>query len=320
MDMTDEHWWKVSLRLKLRQVSGDGFQDFFSTVMGKLHSDDYVRVRPYGAKGDKGCDGYRSSTGELFQCYGALNGDKDKVDYLIKKMDADFHTASAKLGAIMKKWHMVHNLVDGLPVHAVEKLKELEAANPKIKFGFVGLEGFEERVSALKLADKIELLGPAATNKDAQDLQISELKDLIAGIVLAGASGVPAPGELGPVPVDKLEINKLPPHWRSLISGGWQNAPVAADYFDKHHDPLIGEKIAELFRARYQYLKAQHLSPATIMDSLYEYVTGVGTVNPARQVAAQALLAYLFESCDIFENAVARIIHAERSFGLASVA
>jgi len=39
------------------------------------------------------------------------------------------------------------------------------------------------------------------------------------------------------------------------------------------------------------------------MDGLYEYVTGIGTVPTARQVAAQALLAHLFESCDIFESA-----------------
>ena len=38
------------------------------------------------------------------------------------------------------------------------------------------------------------------------------------------------------------------------------------------------------------------------MSSLYEDVTGIGIVLPARQVAAQALLAYLFESCDIFET------------------
>ncbi len=57
-----------------------------------------------------------------------------------------------------------------------------------------------------------------------------------------------------------------------------------------------------MFNARYKYLKAQNLTPASIMDGLYEFVTGIGSVAPARQVAAQALLAHLFESCDIFEN------------------
>jgi hypothetical protein len=108
-----DYQYKISLRLKLRQSSGDAFQDFFSTVMGRLHSDDFVRVRPFGQKGDKGCDGYLQSSGQLFACYGAVNGDKGKVDYLVSKMDEDFAKAKKNLSEIMKEWHMVHNLVDG---------------------------------------------------------------------------------------------------------------------------------------------------------------------------------------------------------------
>ena len=105
-----------------------------------------------------------------------------------------------------------------------------------------------------------------------------------------------------PVSQDKLQTNGLPVYWHHLISGGWRNAHLVSAYFGEHHDPLRGEQIATMFRDRYDYLKSQQLNPASIMDSLYEYVTGIGTVSPARQVAAQALLAHLFESCDIFEN------------------
>ena len=290
------------MRLKLRQTSGDAFQGFFSDVMGKLHADDFVRVRAFGKKGDKGCDGYLNSTGQLFQCYGALNGDKSKAAYLISKMEEDFAKAKEHLSDIMKEWHMVHNLVDGLPVNAVETLKKLEKENPLIKFGFVGLEGFEQRIDELKEGQIEELLGPAATNQDAQDLQVSELRDLIQRLVAVTETVDHKLDEIGPVPVDKLDANDLPPYWKTLISGGWQNAHIVADYLDRHHDPLLGETIAELFQERYQYLKAQTLSPAAIMDGLYEFVTGIGSVAPARQVAAQALLAHLFESCDIFEN------------------
>jgi hypothetical protein len=58
--------------------------------MEKLHGDDFIRVRPFGQKGDKGCDGYLLSSGQIFQCYGAVNGDKSKVGYLISKMEEDF--------------------------------------------------------------------------------------------------------------------------------------------------------------------------------------------------------------------------------------
>ncbi len=116
MDSNKGYWWRVGLELKLRQLSGDAFQDFLGRIMQARHGDDYVRVRPYGQRGDKGCDGYLVSSGQVFQCYGAVNGDGSKVDYLIDKMETDFAKAKAHLADIMKEWHMAHNLMDGLPI------------------------------------------------------------------------------------------------------------------------------------------------------------------------------------------------------------
>lgn len=295
--------WKIALELKLRKCSGTAFQDFFADVMAAKHSSDYVRVRPFGQVGDLGCDGYLQSTGEVFACYGALNGDAGKVDYLIGKMGEDYGKAATSLAPIMKGWHMVHNLVDGLPVPAILKLEALKTEDKKgIQFGFKGLEAFEEVIFSLP-DHKIEaLLGMAATAQDSQNLQIAELRDLVAA-VMAAADVVPIDvTQIRPVPPDKLNFNKLPNHWQSMIAGGWQNAHHVEQYLARHPEPLTGEAIAKLFRGRYQYLKAEGLDAGTIMSSLYEDITGVGVVAPDRQVAAQALLAYLFESCDIFEN------------------
>ena len=58
--------------------------------MSKRHGSDYVRVRAYGRRGDKGCDGYLQSSGQVFACYGALNGELGRVSYLVEKMEEDF--------------------------------------------------------------------------------------------------------------------------------------------------------------------------------------------------------------------------------------
>jgi hypothetical protein len=296
------YWWGVALELKLRKLSGDAFQDFFSTVMSKLHGSDFVRVRAFGALGDKGCDGYLKSTGQVFACYGALNGDGGKVAYLIKKMASDHAKAAKALSAIMSEWHMVHNLVDGLPTEAILQLDVLQKANPKLDFGFVGLEGFQERIFSLPQHDIEELLGPFASLRDMQELELADLRQLVTSIASAAEEVVFDVTSISPVPPAKLDFNNLPGHWRSLIAGGWQNTRLVETYLDKHTDALIGEKIAQVFRSKYAYLKSQHLSPGSIMSSLYDMVAGVAGVTAQRQVAAQALLAHLFESCDIFES------------------
>lgn len=293
----------------MRQLSGDSFQAFFSDVMSAVHGDDFVRVRPYGQRGDKGCDGYLMSSGVLFQCYGAVNADGSKVDYLIGKMEDDFGKAATKLPAVMKEWRMVHILVDGLPVEAVEKLKAIQAANPTVKCGYVGVEGLAEMIFQLGTARIEGLLGPAATGHDAQNLQANELRDLVDAIVVSLDTAVTAE-PIKAVSPQKLTFNKLPNHWRALISFGWQNAPHVATYFGRHPDPLTGERIAKVFRDRYAYLRLQELKPSAIMSFLYTAVTGIGHVPPERQVAAQALLAHLFESCDIFEDAPTQVVPA----------
>lgn len=302
------HWWKIALELKLRRCNGDAFQDFFSTVMTLSHGDDFVRVRAFGKLGDKGCDGYLQSCGHVYQCYGALNG-STKVKTLTAKMETDFAKALAGVPSIMKHWHMVHNMVDGLPSEALITLGALKSANDGLGFSFFGHDGFESRIFALEMAKLEDLLGVVATSQDAQNLQPAELRDLV-GAVAALADQLPVDvNEVRPVSVDKLDFNKLPPTWRWLIANGWQNAHHVDDYLARHSNPLIGEHIAQVLRVRYRYLKAQDLPPGEIMTSLYELVTGspTGSIAPARQVASQALLAFLFESCDIFEDDSAKV-------------
>jgi hypothetical protein len=218
-------WWRIALELRLRQCNGDAFQDFFSHVMGQLHGDDFVRVRPFGKLGDKGCDGYLNSSGQLFQCYGALNGESKQVARLIKKMTDDFGTAATKLAAIMREWHMVHNLIEGVPTEAITTLKALETANPSTKLGFIGLEGFVDRVFRLTPEQIGSLLGPAASPTDARNLDIATLRVLVNELAAAADTAEAGAIDLRPVPVDKLAYNRLPNHWKYLISGGWMNRP-----------------------------------------------------------------------------------------------
>lgn len=299
---SQRYYWRIALELKLRKSNSDAFQDFFSTVMGLLHGDDFVRVRPYGALGDKGCDGYLQSNGQLFQCYGALAGELKQVATLTTKMTDDFAKALKKLAAIMKEWHMVHNIADGLPVEAVTTMNALKEANPSLAFGFVGMEGFSERVFRLQPFQIESLLGPAASDMDATSLDTATLRDLVQHLRSEADAIDFDAQDLRPVPLHKLTYNNLPNHWKWLIAGGWKNAHLVGQYFDRHPDPLTGERIAKLFRDRYEYLKAQLLNPGDIMAALYELVTGIGTVPPQKQVAVQSLLAFLFENCDIFER------------------
>jgi hypothetical protein len=303
MDPDKEYWLRVGLELRLRQSSGDAFQDFFGRLMEARYGQDYVRVRPFGRLGDKGCDGYLRSCGRVYQCYGAVNGEGGKVAYLLAKIKEDFAKARDALRAIMKEWCMVHNLVDGLPIEAVRLLEEIQTSN-SIPCGLVGLENMT--VILFELDDnKIgALIGPMATLGEERNLQPNELRDLVRAILQAvDERPVPPMAEIKEVSVTKLAYNALPSHWAHFISAGWQNAHHVGEYFARHPDPLTGERVAQFFRDRYAYLRAQNLEPSVIIVTLFEMIVGKGRTSVPQIVAAQALIAHFFESCDILEDA-----------------
>jgi hypothetical protein len=302
MDSYQRWSYKLSLELKIRNAHGVAFQDFFSTVMEKLHGDDFVRVRPFGSLGDKGCDGYLSSNGQVFQCYGKLEDAAPNAAAIVKKLGEDYGLAALHLTTIMKEWHFAHNLVNGLPTEAVLELERMKTAFPQHRFGAIGPAGLEERVFRLGDDHLFELLGPAATAEDSRNLRLEEVRDLTDSLMASIDARPIADAEIRPVPRDKLVFNDLPPHWHGLIAAASQNAPYVKQFFERHPKPETGENLAKVFAERYKALKQENLPPGTIMDQLYEQITGMGSVPSQRQVAAQALLAYLFDTCDIFED------------------
>lgn len=304
--MTSEqrYAWQTALELKLRRVSGVAFQDFFSDLMKRCHGDDFVIVRPFGSLGDRGCDGYLATTGRVFACYGKLNDAVPTVAALTGKMDDDYDKACTNLGSIMKEWTFVHNMMDGTPTDAtVIKIGQLKKDHPEHTFTVLGPQGIEDRVLSLREAEIISLIGPAVSAEDTRNMKVEEVAELVDAVMAAvDASSITDDLAPKPVPFEKLEFNKLPPHWCYTIKSAMVNATFVGSYFDTHFDVTRGDRVAGLFKARYEALKAQGLSPGAIIGNLYDDIVGKGTVTNDRVIAAQAIIAFLFEACDIFED------------------
>jgi len=104
--------YKLSFDLRIRNAYGVAFQDFFSVVMEKARGADFIRVRPFGAIGDKGCDGFLQSSGCVYQSFGKLDDAPVNTSTLVKKIGDDYVLATKHLGTMVKEWTFVHNLVN----------------------------------------------------------------------------------------------------------------------------------------------------------------------------------------------------------------
>jgi hypothetical protein len=303
--MTDpytEEAWRALLELHLRRNSGTQFQDYFSNVMTRAHGDDFVRTRPHGQLGDKGCDGYLQRSGQVFACYGTVNGRTPAMSDLLTKIEDDARKCAKSLGPILKGWSFTHNFVDGVPTNVILALKGIEADILKTPVVQFGPESFAKLILGLPESQIVALLGPAITERDIANLDYEEVRIVVSQIATQGMNPQLDSSPIKPVSADKLSYNSLSSTWQTLLIGGMRNSASIEKYFTSTSNPMLESRVAQLVRGRFLYLKQQQLSADEILTEIYGILLGTVNARPERQVAAMALMGHFFETCTLLND------------------
>lgn len=78
--------------------------------------------------------------------------------------------------------------------------------------------------------------------------------------------------------------------------------PAIVAKLNDHPNPTYEDEIASAFKNEYKTYKMLGVDPDTIFCKLQEFTGGSERGTPADEAAVLAVLAYLFEQCDIFER------------------
>lgn len=299
MDELQRSIYIDKFRLAFHTQKGTAFQDWFVRLAGHSFGADFEEVRPYGPYGDLKCDGRRISSGSIFQCYAP---EAMKEADLIAKIDEDFHGARAHWGGNMQEWVFVHNDGRGLPPNAVQHLDALRKAHSPLQISTWSEPELLALAMGLDLSSLQALFGFAASIAIVDRLVLSDLMPIIEALQRQDS---PANPPLTPPSPEKLEKNALSEESGLFLRIGRRKSNLVDTFFRKSPRPDLGERIAEAFRTRYSELKALELPADTIFKHLQDYAGFNG--EPKRQGAALAVLAYFFDSCDIFEDPVASV-------------
>lgn len=273
---------------------GDEFQTLFERLMGLAYKADFMACRPWGNQGDRKNDGFLKSERRLFQVYAPNEIEAAKVS---AKITEDFEGAKIHWGMYFDKWVFVHNATEGLPPHVQQLLLGFEQANPGITLEPWGLEELILIFRKLSLEDLESWFGLVPSEETKMELGFPELQ-----IVLETIADQPAanPVEVNVVPSGKIEANALSESVATLLKSGMVKAPLVGDFFSQWHDESLGERVAESFRRKYESIRGNY-RPDEIFAELETWAGGVQRGSPKHQLAVLAILAYYFDSCDIFE-------------------
>ena len=161
----------VLLRVTVASISWRTYSRYFFSVFRVNFTGATCPREGYGSLGDKAAMAICRSNGSALPVLRRVErGGANRVATLTKKIREDFATAKAKLASIMKESHMV---LHPPPSRRSKCLEALKAANPAIKIGLIGKEGFEQkRVFGLSGERIASLLGPTATPVEAKTLDV----------------------------------------------------------------------------------------------------------------------------------------------------
>lgn len=288
-------YYELLFEKAFRLAKGDEFQTFFEKLMGLAYKADFMPCRPWGNEGDHKNDGFLKSERRLFQVYAPNEMAAKKA---VPKIGEDFTGAKENWGTHFDKWVFAHNATDGLPPHVQKVLLDFEKANPGITLEPWGLEEFRLVFRRLTTDDLQSWLGFVPSDETKTELGFSDLQNVLEAIANQSA---PVSCEVKEVPAGKIEANVLSESVTILLKAGMAKAPLVAAFFEKWHDETLGERVAEAFRTKYQSLRGQ-ARPDEIFSALESWAGGNDRGSPRRQLAVLAVLAYYFDSCDIFEE------------------
>lgn len=289
-------WYELKFSWEFRSKFGTEFQDFFASIMERGYPSDFQKVKPYGRHGDRKCDGYHQSLKRIYQVYGP---EKMQVTETNSKIDDDFHGVLEHWKDKMTIWVFVHNQWRGIPAEVLKKLLELDGTDgvkilrwcePELRDEFFRLPG---DVQAL-------LLGPAPT---AQVISRVEMRDVMHVANAIAQEEIPPAGEIHEVPAGKLKVNSLSIDVQNLLKMGSVRSKLVKKLFAEWHEPELGDRIARTFRSEYERLRSSGIMGDECFRHLWTFAGGGIQPSMKLEAAVLALLAFLFEECDIFENA-----------------
>jgi len=275
---------------------GNAFQDWFADIMEMRYPDgDFIRVRPWGRSGDRKNDGYLKSQRTLYQVYAP--NEMTEADALTK-IDEDYRGAIPHWEEYFDTWVFAHNSRDGLGPGITKKLLDLDGEHKKITVKSWGFNDLRRVLFELSDEDVSALLGQAPKGKDFLELGYEDLKIVLEAIKRQSAPPLP---DVARVPREKIEINRLSEDTESLINLGRRKSAQVGRFLREYPDPKYGDEIVETFKAKYEELKGSGLDPDGIFRELHVFAGGEVVQDPKHQAAVLAVLAYLFDQCDVFE-------------------
>jgi len=310
MNREEKYLVRILFRNKIMESDGQVFENLFTQIMTEKHVD-FRAVKPQGQLGDMKNDGYVLNTGEFYQVYGPENIVKS-IKAAIKKLEEDYEGLfnNWKDDVEIKKFsYVVNDKYKGalVEVHKnliklSEKLKVL-GSNKQITADLIVAKDLEKILFELEEDSIISIVGLIPTTQNICNVDYDCLNHVIDHILNLPTKDYMDDFYL-PDFDEKIKFNNLSKIISNRIETSAINYGDIETYFEYSGDFLrntVKNKFKELYLESKNEIKEneKHFADRRYMYILKKSMPENSTL--AIQQATDCLMAFYFESCDIFE-------------------
>lgn len=297
MDAISQEFFDLKFKDRIREGAGEEFQDFFSTIMELAFPNDFQRIRPWGRDGDQKNDGFLRSRELLFAVY---SPDTETDAKTKAKVTSDFNGALPYWRSHFRVWAFVHNARKGLSPELFRHLKAIEDDYNELDVEYWDPPMIRTTMLSLNRRDIESILGALPDRNAFANLRNDHIDAVIRQI---SRDQVTSDTPIQQVPPNKIAHNRLSSEVEKLLELGYSKSHMVARFFESYTpNPTLGDEVADTLRTTYDYWKGVGLEPDEIFAELQQAVNWTNQAQVPQQVAALAILAHFFESCDIFER------------------
>lgn len=297
MDFHQRLCLRPVLWAKLHELTGNAFQEFFQDVMvAKFPT--FVDVRTHGNLGDMSSDGLTLHDGKLYACYAPETPDAGKT---IAKFKGDLTGAIDKRNGQFDTFVFVHNDVRGIHPELSAALASAKSENTNLTFELIGMRHIRDLLATLDVEQVEMLLGvqlPLSHEVNVGLVEMEELLKLLASQRLPSNSTM----SLDPVSSKKLSYSALSEETQTELRTAMRFSQLIDDYYSARIDVTERDEVAARFQIEYQDAAGVANDPEDILLRLRKFLGGTGAARADVYRAQTAILAYYFQTCDIFEN------------------
>ncbi|MDU2291138.1 MAG: ABC-three component system protein [Clostridium celatum] len=310
MDRDEKYLIRIMFQNKIYSSDAQEFENLFTKIMGYRYHD-FRTVKPQGPLGDMKNDGYILDAGVFYQVYGPEDIGRS-IDTSIYKLKEDSEGLIDKWSnevKINKFNYVVNDKYKGANVTVHKKLLKLDsileqiATDNKIKTGLIVAKDLENILFELDEDSIVAIVGLPPRTNAIYDVDYNALNEVVNHIL-----NLPAKDYTDELYVpefdEKIKFNGLSKIIARRLDAAAINYGDVEVYFENQGD-FLREDIKNRFKQLYDEAKSKiSKEEENFADRRYMYILEKSMPKEDKnsiQQAVECLLAFYFESCDIFE-------------------